>query len=465
MTHAPAPPMVAGSLQSRLIRTAQAVLFRQGVQMIVQIGLIPLFLQAWTTARYGEWLLLSAIPAYLEYAKIGLAGATVNAMALAASRGDHDHVSRLFSSSVFVIGLIAAALVVLTAGAGASGVLQSWFHFKTISPPDAALTIVLLTAYMCGGQFLILFGGGLRAGGHNALAVGVNATSRLCEFAAIALALHWGRSAPSVATALLIVRIGSVAARGFCMQRQAPWLKLKVKAIQVSALGPLLPASFGYLWWGLGNALSLQGFALVVGLTLGPTALVAFSTIRTMTRVMLQCVMAMHDVITPETSLSFGAGDISTFRRLHNVSCQLALWTAGLVTVVAIPLAPLTHHLWTLGRVPFDLPTFAFLMLAVTFQSLWSTSSVTLSAINRHMAVSSVFLVANIIGVGLGSQFIRPFGIHAISALIMVIDGGFAVYVLANVLPVVHERFSTFLKSIFTPPLFLLSWRNLRSGV
>ena len=55
-----------GSVTHRLMRGFGANALGPVVTAIIQLGSVPIFLHAWGAAKYGDWLLLSAIPSYLS---------------------------------------------------------------------------------------------------------------------------------------------------------------------------------------------------------------------------------------------------------------------------------------------------------------------------------------------------------------------------------------------------------------
>ena len=70
------------SLRGRLSRGLGAQGFSQVVQILIRLGEVPLLLHFWGTQLYGEWLMLTAIPAYLAIADGGFTGAASREMSM-----------------------------------------------------------------------------------------------------------------------------------------------------------------------------------------------------------------------------------------------------------------------------------------------------------------------------------------------------------------------------------------------
>ncbi|MEI8158789.1 MAG: hypothetical protein WCH60_18160 [Burkholderiales bacterium] len=59
------------SLKVKLLRNLGANPYGQLITIAIQLVSVPLYLHYWGVALYGEWLILSAIPAYLALSDIG----------------------------------------------------------------------------------------------------------------------------------------------------------------------------------------------------------------------------------------------------------------------------------------------------------------------------------------------------------------------------------------------------------
>src|SRR5260370_24767798 len=67
---------IAGRVRGRLIRGFGATALGPVVTAIIQLGTVPLLLHAWGAAKYGDWLLLSAVPSYLGLSDMGFGTAS-----------------------------------------------------------------------------------------------------------------------------------------------------------------------------------------------------------------------------------------------------------------------------------------------------------------------------------------------------------------------------------------------------
>ena len=63
---------VAVDVKSRIIRSLYATGFGQAVTVLTQLAGVPLFLHYWGVEKYGQWLVLSAIPSLSRHERLRL---------------------------------------------------------------------------------------------------------------------------------------------------------------------------------------------------------------------------------------------------------------------------------------------------------------------------------------------------------------------------------------------------------
>src|SRR5580704_12815917 len=90
---------IAGTVRRRLIRGFGATALGPVVTAIIQLGTVPLLLHAWGAAKYGDWLLLSAVPSYLGLSDMGFGTASGSDMTMRVAAGDREGALRTFQSS------------------------------------------------------------------------------------------------------------------------------------------------------------------------------------------------------------------------------------------------------------------------------------------------------------------------------------------------------------------------------
>jgi hypothetical protein len=84
----PTAPNAAASPKRRVLQGLAATALSPVATIFIQLGTVPLLLKAWGAAKYGDWILLSAIPTYLGLTNMGLGDASGSDMTLRVGAGD-----------------------------------------------------------------------------------------------------------------------------------------------------------------------------------------------------------------------------------------------------------------------------------------------------------------------------------------------------------------------------------------
>ena len=102
------------SIRHRIYLTLAAGAFGQLVTIGSQILLTPLYFSHWGAAKYGEWLLISTIPAYLVMADFGVGSAAGNEMTIRAGAGDYEGAQRTFRGAIWLCGIVSAGVITIS---------------------------------------------------------------------------------------------------------------------------------------------------------------------------------------------------------------------------------------------------------------------------------------------------------------------------------------------------------------
>ena len=78
-------------LRQRLMRGFGATALNPIATAIIQLGSVPILLHAWGATKYGDWLLLSAIPSYLTLSDLGLGAASGSDMSMRVAAVSYTH--------------------------------------------------------------------------------------------------------------------------------------------------------------------------------------------------------------------------------------------------------------------------------------------------------------------------------------------------------------------------------------
>lgn len=443
-------------LRQRLVRGARAQVFGHAVRVLIQVGSVSIFTSTWGLHLYGEWLILAAVPLFLAFSDVGFVTAAVNEMIMAVGRDDRPQALAVFQVvsrvllAVFAILAIAlptiAVIVPLTSLLQLSAINEFTAGWMVVALGLDALLVIyaslLYGGYACEGRY-----------GEGAFAI---AAIALVEFCALAATILGGGGPALAATAMLGGRLLGTLGMYVVLRRRAPWLRFGKRVGARGLLRSLLSPALASGAFPVSFALNVQGMVVMIGVVAGPVSVAVFSTLRTLSRAVIQLLASVNTVVSPEISKAFGAGDADLLRRLHRRGCQVAVWSAAtLVILLAVFGGPILH-LWTSGKVGTS-GSLLYLFLAVTLiDAFWYASVAILIATNRHQRVAADYLVACLVTVPVAYVLLEAMGLSGAALSLILLEVFMGVSVLRRTLPAAQDSLLGLMRAIRTPPLYVL---------
>lgn len=363
--------------------------------MITQVGLLPIFLAVWGVHLYGEWLVLFALSAYFStVAEAGITQVVANDMTISFAKNQRkEEILTTFQSAwlfVSTLSLLVAGAVAI--GSGLLGVAPTLR--LSLMPEEQARQILLCTlvTFIIGLQQGIMQSA-LRAVGRFAEgSFGYN-LSLLFEAGTIALALVLGAPPEIVATLILIIRFAALGISITMLRQFAPWLRQGLAHATASEMRRLLLPSLAMLGIPAGNAAMMQGLIMILNGTVGSSAVVLFSTTRTMTRFVIQAISWFSFSSWPEISRLYGAGRNDRLSSYLTHGTQLAIILAAPFGIVVVVGAPVIFRIWTVGRIEPDHALVVILMIGAIATTLRAFPDTLVFATNRHLRYGGLYFV------------------------------------------------------------------------
>ncbi len=200
---------------------------------------------------------------------------------------------------------------------------------------------------------------------------------------------------------------------------------------------------------------------LIVGLVLGPPAVVVFSTLRTLSRLSMQPSAIINRLLEPEMASAYGGNHHDVFRRLFNHSCQVALWVSVASCIALVAAGERLLGIWTHGKVAMDWPLYTLLLLSAAANAVWYTALMAAYATNRHVRVALVYSVVYGGGAfGLAYILAKFSGLAGVGSALLLSEIAMAPYVLLKTFQLTGESWTSWLGHVARPPWFL--FRRMR---
>lgn len=451
------------TLRQRLTRGGQAQIAGHVVRVVVQVGTVGLLAGTWGLHRFGDWLVLTAATNYIVWNDIGFVGAANNEMIMAVARKQRSDALEVFQavSAFLMVVLVLVAIAVPLAALAVP--LADLLNLSTLGNTAARWIVVMLGS----DAMLVVYGGLLYGGfasegryGEGGMWASAIFLAEFCGLAAVVIA---GGSPPLAAGAMLAARFFSTVAMYLGMRRRVPWLRFgkppAVRLILKRLFSPALASGA----FPTALMVNVQGMVLLLGIVAGPASVAIFSSLRTMSRGVIQLMASVFSVTTPEISRAFAEDNHELLRKIHRRGCQATVWlSVPLIVVLAVFGGPIMH-VWTSGRVGSEgLLLYCFLAIAAV-DSLWYTSLGMLFATNRHQRIALYYFIGSLVNLPVAYVLYPIWGVNGVALSVLILEVSMLVPVLRQALPAAHDNLRSWVLFIARPPVSLAALYGLRA--
>ena len=423
--------------------------------VIIQLVQVPVFLKFWSVPLYGEWMIVTAVPSYLNVSSMGFGDVAGNEMTMLMARDDREGALRAFQSCWWLITIICAACITLLAAALYFFPAANLLRLHEISATDTKWIIFYLGCSVLLGQLETLLQASYRSIGRYAYGTFIKNAYSLVAFGVMILPVFFHGGPRAAALAFALANAFFTILLSFMVRRDIPWIRFGWSYASFAEIRRLAAPAIAFMAFPVGNAINLQGTLMAVGYALGPTSVVVFGTARTVSRVALQMVQMVNNTFSPELSTSFGQHNIQLTRTLHRRACQIALFFSLLIVLAMITVGPWFLNHWTRGHVPPSRPLLVLLLVVVVFYALWSTSSVLLSATNQHQKLAVYYIIGTSITIVFTYFLAKHYGLYGAAASLLISELIMNIYVLPTSLRLSHDNFKDFVAGMLHYPAFL----------
>ena len=450
-------PLISAAVGRRVAAAFGANVLGRVIAIGVQIAGPALFLWCWSVGRYGDWLLLTALPGALAAADFGFCAAAANEMTICAARSDPTGVRRVFGHALGLILLIGTAiaavaisLLLVTDPAGLLGL-------SAIGRDEARAVLIILTAQVLLGLPGELLLGGFRAGHRFAEGLMVANLMSLIEFVVAAAALLLFGTPIALAAAALAAQLLRLTVTAGRMRRCLDWPDLPPPRVSPAEIRRMVPPALGFAAVPLGRAAINQGLVILIGLLADSRVVVAFTTTRTAARLVSTLAGIAINAVLSELTVAWASDRRDIIRALFFAVGRLTVWS-GLAAGLALALGrePLAL-LWLHGAVDLALPLLLPLIAAELAYALHRAGFTLVAAANRHAGLALAICLVSLAGLGPAALLIREAGTAGAGWSVLLIE----VLTLALTLPgataLAGTTIPVFLTRCLVPP-----WRALQ---
>lgn len=410
------------ALKKVLAKNIASNAYGQAITIIVQVISVPLFLAYWGADKYGEWLILTAIPVYLAFGDLGFSAVAANEMAMLTAKNDVQGARNMYIATLTLMSLICVFLLLVTFALASTINVAALLKIEA-EPSDQVTIAVLLLAL---GVLITLLNGVqsaiCRAIHGYATPTIINNSSRVLEFVLIWVLLVEGFGYVMLAGGMLVSKTLTIFLITYKNYSAQISVKPQIELRKVPTIRPLLVPSIAFLAFPIGLALSIQGVTILVGTVLGPASVVALNTVRTITRLVTQIVTSLNQSVWPEMSTAMGKGEVSQIRKLYKFALK---GSAGIVVLAGGGLLVWGDQLllwWTNQAVPLSIGLLPTMLAAVAINASWQPSWVYLMATNKHTSLGVYFFICSLGSLPLAALLATHYGIVGVGFALIIVE-------------------------------------------
>lgn len=350
------------------------------VRIAEQLLLVPFFLSMWGASYYGEWLTLTIIPSVLAFSDLGFGTAVSNHFVLEYSGGDKVKSANIYKTGLLIIsltvfiGMLLSAIVILIAWK--MGILNK----SVIQPSDMLLALVFLMGSRLVTFYSQFFEGFYRAKhkastafnlytieGFSRIGVGIVTLLVGCSIVGYSLGQFITAILFNILFALLAISNIKDLPRGNFDRKIAKFT---------------LQKGLGYMLTPIWQSIYMQGSTFAVRIALGPVAVVAFNTVRTVCQSIKSLYAIVNGSIYPELQIAYGKGDKQMVQNIYIYSMQIVFIIGCSGWIVLMLFGPLLYRWWTNSALDVSNSIFYVFLLGIPLNALWWTSGTVFRAFN-----------------------------------------------------------------------------------
>lgn len=375
-----------------------ANLFKIIILFIEKVAIVPLYIKYWGIALYGDWLVITAITSFFVMSDMGLNNVSNNRFCMKYAEKNFSECNSLIINNIILIGSIGIISTIGMIIFVLNSNLQLILGLHAIDNSTAALILVIL----CIQVFLNMLGGvfdSIYNASHLASrATYINNFTKLAYAIILLLCIVFNIELKHLIFCIIVPYI-----LGFTFKiidsRKYYRYKLQLNSFDKKLFIKLITPSLSYLMFPMSNAISFQGYTLIVNYALGAPALVLFNTTRTLVNFIRTLVEAITHAVKPELSIAYGERNKVKLKRVYKKSLFLTLILASTCSVFLVLFGDYIYKIWTHGTIMFNLDLMLAFMLVIILNTLQNSSSVIIHSTNNHQFVAIITLILSIIGI------------------------------------------------------------------
>jgi len=380
-------------LRNRLKSNFCAAVFGKSVLILQQFLLLPVFLAKWGVEYYGAWLIISALPATLSCANLGLGSASSTRAILALGRGDVALANKGVLSASAILFLIYIPLTIVFFFIPADSILIK--NTNCLSHVSIILGFLMASAGV--NSLAGPFEGYWVARGMAARQIWIQSGFQLLNYLAIAFTVFLGGSGVHVAfIQFIITSIGTISFI-YLSCKLVSWEDWEL--LDIVSARALMKDGIGFQLSSVWQAIYFQGSIFLANFFLGASGVAAWTVVRIISRLGCQLLNLSYNVFFPEFQSAISKNDLGSCRKIFSFGLTVSL-IIGICFAFGLSLFGSSFvSFWTDSIIEVPYYTWLILSMGFIFNSTWWTSQIVPFALNQPWFLNYRALISSIFSI------------------------------------------------------------------
>ena len=418
------------SIKKNILKNGIATVIAKSFRILEQLLLVPFFIASWGPGYYGEWLTLTIIPSMMAFSDLGFGTSAANRFLLQYAAGDRQGAANTSRSGVFLISLVVAGGIILSAVL--IFILQklSVFDKSLIPAKDAVWALFFMMSARVITFYNQFYEAYFRAARRASLGINLQTIYSASNIVFGLLVLVSGGGIVAFALVNLIVSVIFNPAYNWKARNVLGLYKTHRGVVLRSEIKGIMKNGFGYLLSPVWQAIYFQGTTFVVRLTLGPVAVTIFNTVRTLIRSVSQVFNMITLAVFPEFQFEVGAGNFGKARKVFRVTF-LGIVLCALAGILFLYfLGPWFYQLWTKKSLDPPPAMWNIFILSIAFNATWWMATIIFQAYNKPYYFTLAGTLAASISVAVTWALSGSYGLSGAAFGSFILDFLLALYLL-----------------------------------
>lgn len=437
---------------NKILRMFGAQTYGTVVNTFDKLATVPLFFYFWGSALYGEWLILRAIPAYFAVAELGFATAAANRMSTLVIEKNKPLAQGYFNAAFLVITTFSILIMLIVFLIFQLVDIKDVFNFSAKHNYNLLLVTTLLLAYTLLIFQTQLISAAYRSVGRYVFAAYFTYHIRVAELICAVIILCLDGGVLAVAASYFFVRLAGCIIMSWTLLRKEEWLSYKIDIKNIKLIPEMLPNALGFLSFPVGQAMTLQGGLLVIANVFSPSAVALFSSVRTLTRTVVQFGMQINRSVWPEMTALYAKGDLNGAKNLYLSAAASFFWFSLVVSLILFFVSPYLFQIWTADKIIFDPYLFTVLLVAAVMNGYWYSLLSILSANDNHKKTAIMYLLLSFMFIPVSYLFAQEGSTLSVAWTVLLCDVLMLIIVKNYSLKQVNTSLLDFMRYIFISP-------------